>query len=222
MSDTSGSQNKSGAEKEKSQADQLIDLLVYAPVGLIYEYGEVLPQLVKRGKSQVQLAKVMSQMAAKQGQKSVDGALLEAAGTLAKGITEFGSLLGLAPDADAPPPPTAADVIEVEEAEIAKPTGTASSQASPKSAGATKKPKKKPETKKATKSQAKKKQPKAKSAKKTAKPARLPIARYDDLTAREIVPLLDDLTADQRKRIRKHELENRKRKTVMAKLDRLG
>lgn len=220
MADASGSQKKSGAESEKSQADQLIDLLVYAPVGLIYEYGEVLPQLVKRGKSQVQLAKVMSQMAAKQGQKSVDGALLEAAGTLAKGITEFGTLLGLAPDADAPPPPTAADVIEVVEADAEKATDTAKQAQAPKKATA--KSKKQPEAKKAATASAKKKQPKKKSAKKSTKPARLPIARYDDLTAREIVPLLDDLSADQRTRIRKHELANRKRKTIMAKLDRLG
>lgn len=208
---------------EKSQADQLVDLLVYAPVGLIYEYGEVLPQLVKRGKSQVQLAKVMGQMAAKQGQKSVDGALLEAAGTLAKGITEFGTLLGLAPDASTPPPPTAADaasrpndVIDVDVA--AEPVVPAASTRKPK---AKKAEPKKAEPKKSTakKSAAKKSDAKKSGSKKS---GRLPIARYDELTAREIVPLLDDLSAEQRKRVKKHELAHRKRKTILAKLDRLA
>lgn len=202
------------SKNEKSQADQLIDLLVYAPVGLIYEYGDVLPQLVKRGKSQVQLAKVMSQMAAKQGQKSVDGALLDAAGTLAKGITEFGALLGLAPDASTPPPPTPSDVIDVDEAAAAP----AKSEQASKTTDEPKTPKQKPASKK--KSTTKKKPASKKASDK--KPQRLPIARYDDLTAREIVPLLEDLSAGQRKRIHKHELDNRKRKTILAKLDRLG
>ncbi len=213
MAASSGAKS-AGPGSEKSQADQLIDLLVYAPVGLIYEYGEVLPQLVKRGKSQVQLAKVMSQMAAKQGQKSVDGALLEAAGTLAKGITEFGALLGLAPDADTPPPPTPADVIEVDEAKAPKPEPAKKAPA-PKAKNKASKPK-------TAKSKAAKKKSGSKgSANKKSASTRLPIARYDDLTAREIVPLLDDLSADQRKRIRTHELSKRKRKTILAKLDRL-
>ena len=50
----------------------------------------------------------------------------------------------------------------------------------------------------------------------------LPIASYDDLTAREIIGLLDDLDHDQLERIRAHEQANRARKTVLAKLDRLG
>ena len=49
----------------------------------------------------------------------------------------------------------------------------------------------------------------------------LPIAGYDDLTAREIIPLLEDLTPEQRARVRVHEEANRNRKTVLAKLDRL-
>ena len=52
-------------------------------------------------------------------------------------------------------------------------------------------------------------------------PEPLPIAGYDELTAREIVGLLDELTTAQRQRIRVHEESNRQRKTVLGKLDRL-
>ena len=35
------------AEEERNPIDQLVDLFVYAPVGLLYEYDEVIPRLVK-------------------------------------------------------------------------------------------------------------------------------------------------------------------------------
>ena len=49
----------------------------------------------------------------------------------------------------------------------------------------------------------------------------VPIANYDDLKAKEIIPLLGSLTADQRSVVRSHEEDHRARKTVLAKLDRL-
>ncbi|MEM7274885.1 MAG: hypothetical protein AAF547_17515 [Actinomycetota bacterium] len=49
----------------------------------------------------------------------------------------------------------------------------------------------------------------------------LPIARYDELTAKEIIGLLDELDPAQLSRIRAHEEANRARKTVLGKLDRL-
>ncbi len=55
-------------EDDQSALEPLLELFVYAPIGMIYEYPDVLPNLVKRGKSQVQLAKLMGQMA-----KGADG-----------------------------------------------------------------------------------------------------------------------------------------------------
>ncbi len=220
-------------EPEKSPADQLIELLVYAPVGLIYEYGDVLPQLVKRGKSQVQLAKVMGQMAAKQGQQSVDGALLDVAGSVAKGITEVGALLGLAPstkDEASPPPPTKRDLVETQSDAPGSTKIEANEKVTKKPSAANAKPKAgaksktKPKAKATTKPKAATTSTAAKAKKpSTAEkaPTRLPIARYDELTAREIVPLLDDLTAAQVERVKVHETDGRKRKTILAKIDRL-
>ena len=51
--------------------------------------------------------------------------------------------------------------------------------------------------------------------------ASLPIEGYDELTAVKIVPLLAELTADERDTIRAHEVANRDRRTVLSKLDQL-
>jgi hypothetical protein len=98
---------------EPRPIEQLLEVLVYAPVGLIYEYQEVLPRLVKRGKSQVQLARLLSQMAASRARSAAgdpagtaEPSLAEMAGVawslLARAITEVGASVGLAPEAQAP------------------------------------------------------------------------------------------------------------------------
>lgn len=184
-------------DEEVNPAEQLLELLVYAPIGLLYEYEDVLPKLVKRGKSQVQIARLIGQVAVKGVSKApkVDTAVTGAADMLAtamtKAITDVGSMLGLAPPSQEsetppstqpPPPPHSPPPQPL--AETAPPeTATSPDEAT--------------ET-----------QP-------------LPIARYDELTAREIVGLLGDLTPAQRERIRAHEESARGRKTVLGKLDRL-
>lgn len=124
------STGKSGAGDEKSPADQLVELLVYAPVGMLYEYQTVMEQVVKRGRSQVQLAKVMGKMAAQRGQNDVEEnvgeVLSSAAETIAKGITEFGAAIGLAP----PKTSSADDTPEEQPAKEA-----ATEKSAPKTAG---------------------------------------------------------------------------------------
>ena len=86
------------ADDERTPIDDLVDLFVYAPVGLLYEYDEILPQLVRRGKSQVQLARVLGSMAANQRGAAPMNVVVEAvASMLAKRITEIGASIGLAP-----------------------------------------------------------------------------------------------------------------------------
>ncbi len=183
------------AETEKDPIEQAVELLLYAPVGLLYEYQNVLPQLVKRGKSQVQLARVIGKMAVDRQTSGADesfervvGGLLDAT---AQVLTGVGEAIGLAPPSDdtdrvddgastATAPPSKAD---------------ASLSAQPSSARAAKQ--------------------------KTEAPQRLPIARYEDLKAKEIIPLLEDLNSDQLSRIAVYEKENRARKTVLAKIERL-
>ncbi len=87
-------------DEAKSPIEQLIDLLVYAPVGFLYEKDELLDKVVTRGRSQVQLARLMAKMAAQQGggpEAAVNEAIGFAADVVAKSITELGVALGVVP-----------------------------------------------------------------------------------------------------------------------------
>ena len=50
----------------------------------------------------------------------------------------------------------------------------------------------------------------------------LPIANYDALSAVQIVPLLGELSPEERELIRAHEESHRARRTVLGKLDQLA
>lgn len=172
---------------ERNPVDQLVELLVYAPIGLLYERDDVLPRLVTRGRSQVQLARVLGQLAVRQGQHAVEErvgeVLAPAGGGLARIITDLGSLVGLAPrstDGDAAP----------DQAPTAVPTGADDDEhGGPEVADTIDAP--------------------------------LPIAGYDQLPARTIIPLLADLSRRQRQVVRQHEETHRRRKTVLGQLDLL-
>ena len=215
---------------DKSPTDQLLELLVYAPVGMIYEYEDVLDKVVKRGKSQLQLARLVGKMAAKRGQNELEenvGEVLEtAAMSVARGITQFGQAVGLAPTDDPeapedavahepPPPPTKDPVAK-------RPAAKNAAKPKPAKKAASKKPaaKKAAAKKPAVKKAAAKKTAVQKAAAKKPSPS-LPIAGYDDLKAKDIVDLVNDLSPTQRAKIRSYEVENRARKTVLAKIDRL-
>jgi len=196
-----------GEASSSNPLDQLVELFVYAPVGLLYEYPEVIPKLVKRGRSQVQLARLLAQMAANQARSGGSGGrpgglppldtlaavlapgLGEAAGAacnaLARLATDLGAAVGLAPQ----PPPAEAPASAAGPSEASAERSEAPASAPPSGEGAEAGP--------------------------------LPIAGYDALTAREVIGLLDDLSPRQRQQIRAHEAANRGRKTILAKLDQL-
>jgi len=185
------------SEAEKDPIEQAVELLLYAPVGLLYEYQNVVPQLVKRGKSQVQLARLIGKMAMDRQtggvDESIERAVEGAIGIAAQAITDFGAAIGLAPTEDdaghsSAKTPAANDAIEADLASESKKSTT------------------KPVTSKAV----------------SEKKNQLPIARYDELKAKEIIPLLADLKPAQRERIAAHERSNRARKTILAKIDGSG
>lgn len=196
-------------QAEDNPLEQLIELFVYAPIGMLYEYPEVLPRLIRKGRSQVQLAKFFGQMAAKQGGAAIPDSALAGAGTAgaagshaadavakvaARFITELGAQLGLAPrSSGAASTPSAHEAgRQAESRANGDAAGVADGTGAPTPAKAA-----------------------------STKTARLPIAGYDDLTAKEIIGLLEDLTRSQLLRVRKHEASHRNRKTVLAKIDRL-
>ena len=172
--------------------EQARDAFVYAPLGLLYEYDDVMAQLVRRGKSQVQLAKLFGKMTSnrEQVEKGVTDVADEFSSFLAKGFVELGQFLGLAPDTECGPENPAKESVPATPAKVPK---AVNKNVAP-DAGTTGAPK---------------------------RSKTLPIAGYDSLTAKDIIRLLGDLSANQRKTIRAHEEKNRARKTVLSKLDRL-
>src|SRR3546814_8172360 len=56
-----------GSAAEKTPVDQAMDVLVYAPIGLLFEGATILPQLVDKGRSQVTMARMVGKFAVQQG-----------------------------------------------------------------------------------------------------------------------------------------------------------
>jgi hypothetical protein len=59
---------------EKGQSDpieQLLDLLVYAPLGLVTQLDELLPGLIERGRSQAVMARTIGEFAVRAGSEKV-------------------------------------------------------------------------------------------------------------------------------------------------------
>ncbi len=168
-------QTRANNEGEIPPLSQLVDMFIYAPIGMLYEYPDVLPQLIKKGKSQVKIAKVMGEFALRKGQADPAAFATEsfasAGGAIAKLITEFSDMFMGTELSQQATAPTSQKVAQVA---IAEPS------------------------------------------------THLPIANYDQLTAREIIGLLGDITPAQRARVRAHETANRARKTVLSKLEQLG
>ena len=62
--------------KRQDPAEQLLDLLVYAPLGLLVEARELLPKLADKGRQrmggQVTVARMIGELAVRQGQKRAE------------------------------------------------------------------------------------------------------------------------------------------------------
>jgi hypothetical protein len=54
---------------EKNPVEQALDVLLYAPLGLVFSARELLPSLAEKGRAQLGMAKMVGQFAAQQGQK---------------------------------------------------------------------------------------------------------------------------------------------------------
>ena len=76
--------------EQESLGEQLLDLLLYAPIGLLLEARDLVPKLADRGRGQVALTRLASKVAGKQGQLDAGSLLrqlLQAAGVAVGSIT---------------------------------------------------------------------------------------------------------------------------------------
>ncbi|HEY2815297.1 MAG TPA: hypothetical protein VGJ03_17665 [Acidimicrobiales bacterium] len=60
--------------ERKTPIEQALDLFFFAPLGLLMNAEEVVPQLVERGRQQVTMARMFGQFAVKQGQTEAEKA----------------------------------------------------------------------------------------------------------------------------------------------------
>ena len=88
----------------KSPVDQALDLLVYAPLGFALDARTLLPKLVARGRSQVDVARWMGEHAVAKGQKGASRRLSMVQEQAVSALSD----LGLLSDGPSPAPPPVA------------------------------------------------------------------------------------------------------------------
>ena len=176
--------------------DQAMDAFVYAPIGLLFDGPDLFPKLAERGRNQVNVARMMGQMAVQMGQTEAEKRMARTQGPLRDALSAIGVV---APEA---PTPAAA---EPEVAPIADRPAT-----KPPAAGA-KATKKRP-TKKATPARSK---PAASDA------SALGIPDYDSLSASQVVKRLGGMDGSELDAVRAYEAATRARKTILNRITQL-
>jgi len=88
----------------KNPLEQALDLFVYAPLGLLFNAEELIPQLVEKGKQQVAMARMFGKFAVDQGQEGAGKAIAK----VQEQASEVVGQLGGRRNAAAPAPPAAA------------------------------------------------------------------------------------------------------------------
>lgn len=63
---------------EKNPVTQALDVLIYAPLGLLFSARDLLPTLAEKGRSQLGVAKMIGQLALQQGQTEAGKAISKA------------------------------------------------------------------------------------------------------------------------------------------------
>ena len=187
-------------DPQKSPLDTLLELGLYAPLGLALAARDSLPDLIARGRqqvtSQVMLARMMGQYAVKEGEKDLRKRVEDVSQTL--------SSLGILPEpnpapASAPASPSAGTVPtpppETTGVETDAPAST--NGAAPSSNG------------------------KAAEAPGARSRADLAIPGYDTLSASQVVQRLAGLSSDELEAVRDYESGTRGRRTILSKIAQL-
>ena len=198
--------------------DQAMDTFVYAPIGLLFDGPALFPKLVEKGRTQVQVARMMGQMAVQMGQSEAEKRVGKAGGHLRDSLAAAG-LVPQSPSTKARATPTTTtddDTPAAETAATAKPA-PAAKKAPAKKAATKKAPTKKPAAKKA----ATKKAAAAKSGAAAPSVASLGIADYDSLSASQVVSRLRGLAPTDLDALRAYESATRARKTILNKITQL-
>lgn len=195
---------------EDKRLEQLLDLLVYAPLGLALEYRDLLPKLAERGRGQVALMRLAQKVASDSSGRAdtseqIRSTLLDTLDTLA---AWFGA------DACGADRPSAEDSTQPTRAaadESAQParTGTA---ATAEAAG---------DGLAQTDRAAAPTSPGQEEGAECSTGSGEPFPGYDQMTAREIIDALAGMSEPDLRAVASHEQRNRARSTVLNRVSRL-
>jgi len=166
-------------------SEQLLDLLVYAPLGLLMEARDLVPKLADKGRrrmgGQVTVARMIGEMAVRQGQRRAEKALQR--------LREQQAGWGSSPS----PGSTASDDASH------RPANGHGAHSTPAEMVTTPAP----------------------SGADTPPAGSLAIPGYDTLSASQVLPRLEGLSAGELEAIRLYEEATRARKTVLSRIDQL-
>lgn len=183
-------------EQHREPVQTLLDLVFYAPIGAFFHGPAMVSDLAARGRTQVANARVIGGVAMERGRSE----FAEAAGTVQ---THLGDLLVAAARAAGAPMAGAEEAEPSDDAVDHEPDDP---HPSPESNGA----------------------PEADSAKlrvvagaDSPVAADLPIPGYDNLSASQVVPRLDDLADHELDAVRDYETSNRGRMTILSRIAQL-
>jgi hypothetical protein len=182
---------------EQDRFEQLLDVLVYAPLGLVLSARDLVPTLAERGRRhlgpQATAARMVGEMAVSQGQRGVEH-LVRRGRTQAEQLLSdvVGRAAALAGDGDRRPP---GDHV-----------GTGTTVAPPPPSSGSPPP--------ATAAR-------APAAQRAPEVADLAIPGYDTLSASQVVQRLEGLTPGQLEAVRSYEEAGRARKTVLSRIAQL-
>lgn len=197
---------------DETLIDHALELFVYAPLGFALEARTLLPRFVDRGRNQIALARVVGKFAVRKGREDVEAKLLEGQ-SQAVGLLRT---VGLVPpdadhvdhvdrnDRDERPSATSHEAGEPPSTTGPSGGGAANDGPAPGDAVLAVVPPAPPA-------------PDVPAVDVDA----LAIPGYDSLSASQVVPRLEGLTADELELVRCYEVGNRGRKTILAKIAQL-
>jgi hypothetical protein len=185
-------------DEKKTPLDNVVELALYAPLGLALTARDHLPDLIARGRqqvtSQVSLARMMGQYAVKEGEKDLRKRVGE--------LTETLSNLGILPEPNPPTPAPAPGTMPTPPPEVVVDVPEAPSTAS--SNGSSTNGKAAAPAEAAPRSR-----------------AELSIPGYDTLSASQVVQRLAGLSPEELEDVRDYESGTRGRRTILSKIAQL-
>ena len=182
--------------QRQDPTEQLLDLLVYAPLGLLLEARDLVPKLADKGRQrmggQVTVARMIGELAVRQGQRRAE-----------KFVRRLREQPRPSSAAAPPPAPGAASDAATDAAGDAEPANghrpPPSATTTPSSAAS----------------------PPADAGDVAGQASSLAIPGYDTLSASQVVPRLEGLSPEELQAIRRYEQGTRSRKTILTRIDQL-